>query len=564
MKKIRNPKAEIRRKAEGRNPKAAAPKLSGIGSALNTEATGASASRSDRAEQGTGCGLRISGLRVSFGFRPSAFGFRPLAFGFRVFLPLLLGGCAVGPNFKKPAAPDVNGYTPAPPSTTEGVTNIMGGELQRFLNGTNIPGEWWTLFHSKPLNALIERSLKANPSIKAAQAALRAARENVLVQKGAFFPSIAGSFSAARQKTSSQIAPTPNNNALYFDLYTPQVSVSYTPDVFGLNRRTVESLKAQAEQARFALLATHITLSANVAAAAIQEASLREQIDATHQLIAINTNMLRILRTQFAKGYVNRLGVAAQESQLAAIVATLPPLLKQLAQQRDLLVALSGGFPSQGLAEEFELSGLQLPQELPVSLPSQLVAQRPDVRQAEENLHSASAQIGIAVANRLPAVNLTADAGTMALAAGQMFAGGAGFWTLAGSVTQPIFQGGALLHKERAARAAYVQAAEQYRGAVLTAFQNVADTLNALEEDANALKAAAAAKDAAKITLDLSMHQWQAGYASYLALLSAEQAYNQAVINLIQAQANRYADTAALFLALGGGWWNRADLARIN
>jgi NodT family efflux transporter outer membrane factor (OMF) lipoprotein len=476
----------------------------------------------------------------------------------------LLGGCAVGPNFKKPAAPETNGYTPAPVSTTDGTTNVIGGEPQHFLNATNIPAEWWTLFHSKPLNALIERSLKANPSIKAAQAALQVARENAKAQYGAYYPSVAGSFSAARQKTSSELQATPNSGALNFDLLTPQVSVSYAPDVFGLNRRTVESLNAQAEQARFALAAAHITLSANVAAAAIQEASLREQIAATYQLIAINTNLLRIFRNQLAKGYVSRLEVAAQESQLAQVAATLPPLRKQLAQGRDLLAALSGGLPGRGLAEEFELSELQLPQELPLSIPSQLVAQRPDVRQAEENLHSASAQIGIAVANRLPNLMLTADVGTMALTAGQMFEGGAGFWTLAGSVTQPIFQGGALLHKERAARAAYTQAAEQYRGTVLSAFQNVADTLNALEEDAHALKAAAAAKEAAGITLDLARKQEELGYSNYLALLSAEQAYNQAVINLVQAQANRYADTAALFLALGGGWWNRADLAKMN
>jgi len=299
-----------------------------------------------------------------------------------------------------------------------------------------------------------------------------------------------------------------------------------------------------------------------VAAAAIQEASLRGQIAAAHELIAINSNMLQILRTQFARGYVSRLDVAAQESQLAQVAATLPPLLKQLAQQRDLLAVLSGGFPSQDVPEQFELSTLQLPQELPLSLPSQLVAQRPDVRQAEENLHFASAQIGIAVANRLPSFMLTADVGTMALEAGNMFANGAGFWTLAGSVTQPIFQGGALLHKERAARAAYLQAVEQYRGTVLTAFQNVADTLNALEQDANALQAAAAAKDAAGVTLNLARQQWQSGYANYLALLNAEQTYQQAVINLIQAQANRYADAAALFQALGGGWWNRPELTK--
>jgi outer membrane protein TolC len=190
------------------------------------------------------------------------------------------------------------------------------------------------------------------------------------------------------------------------------------------------------------------------------------------------------------------------------------------------------------------------------------VQQRPDVRQAEENMHSASAQVGIAVANRLPNFMLSADVGSMALAAGQMFSSGTGFWTLAGSVTQPIFQGGTLLHRQRAAQAAYVQAEEQYRAAVLTAFQNVADTLAALAQDADELNAAAFAKDAAKITLDLSIQQWQTGYASYLSMLSAEQAYDQAVITLIQAQAIRYADSAALFLALGGGWWNRADLSK--
>ena len=307
---------------------------------------------------------------------------------------------------------------------------------------------------------------------------------------------------------------------------------------------------------------THITLSANVAAAAIQEAALRGQIDATRQLVTVSSNMLAALRLQFAMGYAARLDVAAQESQLAQVAATLPPLLKQLAQQRHLLAVLSGRFPSQEPAEQFELASLQLPQELPVSLPSQLVAQRPDVRQAEESLHAASAQVGIAVANRLPNITLSADAGTMALEAGQMFSSGNAFWTLAGGVAQPIFQGGALLHKERAARATYTQAAEQYRATVLTAFQNVADSLNALQEDANGLSAAAAARDAAKVSLDLAQEQFKSGYAGYLSLLTAEQAYQQALMNLVQAQANRYADTAALFQALGGGWWHRADLTK--
>ena len=475
---------------------------------------------------------------------------------------LLSVGCAVGPNFKRPAAPNVPGYTPTPPSSTSSTPNLSGGEAQQFVPGRDIPGEWWDLFHSKPLNDLIERSLKANPDLKAAQAALVVARENMQAQRGAYYPSVTGSLSASHSKTSSEVSPFTASGALYYSLYTPQVAVSFVPDVFGLNRRTVESLKAQEQQTRFALAATHITLSSNVAGAAIQEASLRAQIDATRELITINTNMLQILRDQYAKGYVGRLDVAAQESQLAQVSAGLPPLLKQLAQQRDLLAALSGGFSSQDLPEKFELATLQLPQELPLSLPSQLVEQRPDIRQAEENLHSASALIGVARANRLPSFALTADAGSMALVFSRLFSGGTGFWDVGAGVTQPIFQGGTLMHRERAARAAYTEAAEQYRGTVLTAFENVADTLNALQQDADALKAAATAKEAAGVTLDLVKKQVQSGYVNYLALLSAEQAYQQTVISLTQAQGNRYADTVALFQALGGGWWNRPDVPK--
>jgi NodT family efflux transporter outer membrane factor (OMF) lipoprotein len=475
---------------------------------------------------------------------------------------VLTAGCAVGPRFKKPAAPDVSGYTPAPISTTSSTSNAGGGEAQHLVEGHDIPGEWWTLFHSQPLNDLIERSLKANPNIKSAQAALGVARENMLAQRGAYYPSVTGGFSATRAKSSADLSPVTNTSALNYSLYTPQVSVSFVPDVFGLNRRTVESLQAQEQQARFALAATHITLSANVATGAIQEASLRGQIDATRGLIDINTKMLQILRQQYARGYAEELDVAAQESQLAQVAATLPPLLKQLAQQRDLLAVLAGGFPNHDLPENFELSSLQLPQELPLSLPSQLVEQRPDVRQAEENLHSACAQIGIARANRLPSFALTADAGSMAVVLGRLFSGGNGFWDVTAGVTQPIFDGGTLMHRERAARAAYTEADQQYRSTVLTAFQNVADTLNALEQDADALKAAAAAKDAAGVTLKVTKKQLDAGYANYLTLLSAEQAYQQALINLVQAQSNRYADTAALFQALGGGWWNRADIPK--
>lgn len=473
---------------------------------------------------------------------------------------MLLGGCVVGPDFKRPAAPQATGYGNAALDTT-GVKGLPGGEIQHLVPGLDIPGEWWTLFHCQPLDELIARALKANPDIQSAQAALRVAREQVLAQRGAYLPSVDASLAASKQKTSEQLAPIPNSGALDFSLYTAQLGISYVPDVFGLNHRTVESLMAHAGEARFALAATHLTLTSNLALAAVQEASLRAQIAATRELITLNTDTLRILRNQYAAGYAGRLDVAAQESQLAQVAAALPPLLRQLAQQRHVLTALSGSLPDKELPESFEFSQMQLPQELPLSLPSRLVEQRPDVRQAEENLHAASAQIGVAVANRLPSITLTGNIGSSAVPPGQIFGAGTDFWDLGAAVTQPIFHGGALLHEERAARAAYEQAAQSYRSTVLSAFQNVADTLTALTQDADALKAASAAERSATVTLELTRKQREGGYASYLSVLSAEQAYQQSLLALAQARANRYADTAALFQALGGGWWNRQDLA---
>ena len=466
----------------------------------------------------------------------------------------------MGPDFKKPAAPDVSGYTAKPPSATTATPNVAGGEAQHFTNGSDLSADWWTLFHSTPLSDLIASSLAKNHDLKAAQAALSVARENVLAQRGVYYPSAAAGFSATRQRQSGQISPTLNSNAFLYNLFTPQVSVSYVPDVFGLNRRTVESLQAQEQEVRFQMIATYTTLTANVAVTAIQVASVQMQVDATRQLIDINSSMLKILQYQSDKGYASRLDVAAQESQVAQIDATLPPLIKQGTQLQDALAVLAGRFPNQAPAEKFELSSMQLPQDLPVSLPSALVAQRPDVLQAEANLHDASAKIGIAIANRLPNIVLTANAGSTAAAMNQLFTSGTGFWGIGAAATAPIFQGGTLLHQERAAKAAYEQAAEQYRSTVLTAFQNVADTLTALVQDADALNAAAAATAAAKVTLDLAQRQLQDGYAGNLSLLNAEQSYQQALINSVQARANRYADTAALFQALGGGWWHRADL----
>lgn len=474
---------------------------------------------------------------------------------------LLAAGCAVGPDFRKPPPPEVSTYTASPLAATAASSNVAGGEGQRFKPGADIPADWWTLFHSRPLNDLIEQSLKKNPDLKAAQAALTAAWEDVLAQRGAYYPTVSGSFSASRQRQSGILAPALNNNVLQYNLFTPEVAVSYVPDVFGLNRRSVESLQAQEQGARFQMIATYTTLTSNVVVTAIQAGAVRSQIEATRQVVDVNSRMLQILRYQFDKGYASGLDVAAQESQLAQAAALLPPLLKQAAQLRDALAALTGAYPSQAPGEDFKLSSLKLPQDLPVSLPAALVEQRPDVLQAQANLHAASARVGVAVANRLPNITLTANAGNNAVAMDQLFTAGTGFWGLGASVTAPLFEGGTLLHQERAAKAAYLQAAEQYRSTVLAACQNVADTLTALEQDAAALEAAAHAADAAKVTLDLAQRQWQAGYAAYLALLNAEQAYQQARSGLVQAEANRFADTAALFQALGGGWWHRPDLA---
>jgi NodT family efflux transporter outer membrane factor (OMF) lipoprotein len=474
---------------------------------------------------------------------------------------LVDAGCVVGPDFKKPSSPQAPSYTPAAPAETNSTPKVPGGTAQAFTSGLDIPADWWTVFHSQQLNNLIERALKANPDLKSARAALLVAHETTLAQRGYYYPTLTAGFSADRSKTSSELSPFTASGQLVYSLFTPQVSVSYVPDVFGWNRRMVESLKAQEEQTRSALAAAHIALSSNIAAAAIQEASLRGQIETTVGLVAVNTEMVDILHKQLARGYASQLDVAAQEGQLAQVVATVPPLQKQLAQQRDLLVALSGELPDKELPEKFELSDFQLPRDLPLSLPSQLVEHRPDVRQAEENLHSASALIGVARANRLPSFSLTADAGSMALIFSHIFSKG-GFWDMAAGVTQPLYDGGTLRHRERAARAAYVQAEEQYRSTVQAAFQNVADALHAIENDANALKAASAAAEAAAAALDITKEQLTAGYTTDLALLLAEQTYQQAVINLVQARANRFTDTAALFQALGGGWWNRQDLPR--
>jgi NodT family efflux transporter outer membrane factor (OMF) lipoprotein len=474
---------------------------------------------------------------------------------------MLAISCTVGPDFERPDAPLVSGYTAQTLPAATVSASVFGGEAQRFAVGRDLPGEWWTLFHSPALNRLVAEALKANPNLAAAEAALRQAHQLTLAGQGAFYPAVQAGLAASRNKTAATLSPVPANGGLYYSLYSAQLTVSYVPDAFGGTRRQVEALAAQEEAQRFALEAAYLTLTSNLVAAAVTEATLRGQIAATEEIIQLQREAVDILRRQQALGQVSGADVAAQEAALAQAEAGLPPLQKQLAQQRDLLSALAGHFPSEQPSETFELTSLQLPQDLPLSLPSQLVEQRPDIRAAEAQLHAASAAIGVAIAARLPQITLSANPGVTATTLGQLFTPGAAFWTLAGNAAQSIFDAGTLLHKQRASEAAFDQAAALYRATLQAAFQNVADALSAIEADARGLKTAAESNEAAAKSLAIVRQQLALGAVSYLAVLNAENAYAQARINLVVAQAARYADTAALFQALGGGWWNRRATA---
>jgi NodT family efflux transporter outer membrane factor (OMF) lipoprotein len=469
-----------------------------------------------------------------------------------------LSGCAVGHQFKTPAPPKDATYGAASQASATVGAEGMGGDAQRFIVGLDIPGDWWTLFQSPKLSALVDEALRANPNVDAAKAALRQAHELYAAQWTSYFPTLQGSFGAARSQFPSETltSPTTAPSSIY-SLYTAQLTLSYMPDVFGATRRAVEAARAQMEASRYQLQATYVTLSSNVVVTVVQEASLRGQIAATQRLLQLQHRLTEIVRRQRSLGTASALDVLAQESAEAQTAQTLPPLQKQLGQTRDALSALLGRLPSAEPAATFALDDLKLPDDLPVSVPSKLVRQRPDVRQAEENLHFASAEAGVALADMLPQFSINADLGSSALKLGRLFTPYTGFWDLGASLTQTLFDAGALIHKYRAADAALDQAGAQYRAAVILACQNVADTLRALQADAQALQASAEADQAAKRTFEMSEQQLRLGTISSVAVLNAEQTYEQAELTLVQAQANRYADTAGLFQALGGGWWNR-------
>ena len=475
----------------------------------------------------------------------------------------LLSACAVGPDFKQPDPPKVSSYTQETLSknlvTTPG---ISGGEVQEFSQGADIEAEWWSLYQSPELNALIKKALQQNPSLGAADAALRSAQENVNAQIGGqYFPAIGLNGGASRQQVPNAAFGLSNGGTNIYNLYNTTANVSYKLDVFGGARRTVENARAQAEFQQFKLEGAYLSLTSNTVTTAIQEAALRAQMQSTQEILTAQTDLANRTEKQLAIGSVSKVDVTSQKSLVSSTQVDLFTYERNLAFARNQLAVYTGELPANANIAKFNLDSLRLPKKLPLSVPSNLVRQRPDVRAAEANLKATNALVGVATANLLPQINLSASIGSEALTTGALFGPNAALWSIAGGIFQPLFQGGQLLAQRRGAMANYEQAVYQYQATVLTAFQEVANALRALETGAQVLKSATEAERFAYETLDLVQQQYKLGTASYLSVLFYQNQYQQAKVKSVTAQATRFSDTAALFAALGGGWWNRAGPA---
>jgi NodT family efflux transporter outer membrane factor (OMF) lipoprotein len=471
-----------------------------------------------------------------------------------VLAAMLLTSCAVGPDFKRPDPPSIVRYTDESfPKATVSST-FAHGDPQQFSPGGKLQKDWWRLLKSEPLDQLIEQALRDSPTIASAQATLRQAQQNLVAEQGLTWPNVNGQANVQREQFSG--ASLGQAGTSIFTLYNASVNVSYALDVFGGIRRQIEGLRAQAESANFQLQATYLTLTANLATTAIREASLRAQVRATEEIEKLQQDQLAIVERRFNLGAVTKTDVLSQRTALAQTRANLPPLQRQLSQLRHQLALYAGRPPESAGLPSFELDGLDLPLELPVSVPSDLVRQRPDILSAEALLHAASAQVGVATANLYPQFTLTGNIGTEAVGASQLFKSSSSAWGLGAGVLAPLFSGGQLQANRRAAVAAYDAAAANYRETVLTAFANVADSLRALQTDALALQAQVEAQHQAQDAFELASRQFNVGAVSYLTLLNSQTQLQQTRIAVVQAQADRFADTVALFQALGGGWWN--------
>ena len=464
--------------------------------------------------------------------------------------------CAVGPDFRPPDSPATSSYTPAPMVAETASAPGAAGIAQRLVAGQEVPAQWWTLFHSPDLDRLIRQALAENPTLAAAQATLRIAEENQRAARGALrYPQLDAKASAGRQRFSPAAIGMPQSPPVEFRLYNASVNVGYNFDLFGGARRELEALQAEVDNRYFQLQGAAITLSANVVTTAVAEAALRAQLAAMHEILASEERQLAIVERQFALGGAARSDVLTQRTQVAQTRAGLPALEKELARIRHLLAVYVGRRPDNAQLPEFVLAALELPSELPASVPSALVRNRPDIRAAEALLQRASARVGVADANLYPQLTLTGSYGTLANRSTDLFTPESAVWNIGAALAQPLFHGGQLRAQRRAAVAGYEQAAAQYREVVLRAFQNVADALRALELDAATLKAQAEAVAVAGQALELAEKQYRLGAGTSLALLTAERQYQQVRLGLVQAEAARFADTAALFQALGGGWW---------
>ncbi|MEA9603051.1 efflux transporter outer membrane subunit [Polynucleobacter sp. JS-JIR-II-c23] len=471
---------------------------------------------------------------------------------------LALSACAVGPDFKQPEAPKTSSYTETTLSkklTT--APGVPGGSEQEFVEGADIEAQWWGLYKSPELDALIKRALEQNPNLGAADAALRAAQENVNAQIGGqYFPSIGVGANAIRQKQPAAVYGM-NSGSNIYSLYNTTVNVTYKLDVFGGARRAVEGARAQAEVAQFQLEGAYLSLTANVVTSAVKEAALRAQMQATEEILKAQTNLAEVTEKQLVIGTVSKVDVTSQRTLVSNSQVDLFNYERNLAFARNQLAVLVGEIPSNANIAKFDLANLHLPEKLPLSVPSSLVRQRPDVRAAEAQLKAQNAFVGVATANLLPQFNITGSIGAASLTSNGLFGPNSALWSLGGGILQPLFQGGQLLAQRRGAIANYELAAFQYQATVLNAFQEVANALRALETGAQALKAASDAERYAYETLDLVQQQYKLGTASYLAVLYYQNQYQQAKVKSVAAQATRFSDTAALFAALGGGWWNR-------
>ena len=465
---------------------------------------------------------------------------------------LACGGCAVGPDFKPPAAPTAASVTHEPLPAQTQATPIAGGAAQRFDPAAELSSQWWKSYGSAQLDRLVADALANSPTIASAQAALRVAQEQVNAQRGGLYPSVNGSAGVTREKLNGAAQGFPGFGDFLFTLYNASVSLSYNFDVFGGVRRGIEAQEAGRDAQREELQATYQTLAANVVTAAVLEASLRAQIDATNELAASAQHEVDLSRQEFELGGAARSDVLSAESNLASVQATLPPLQQQLAAARSQLAVYLGKAPSEYGEDAFDLAALQLPADLPLMVPSEIVRQRPDIRRAEAQLHEASAQIGVATANMLPQIGITGSYGVSNSAFRSLFS--SNVFSLGANISQPLFQGGTLNAKRLAAVAAYDQSLAQYRQTVLQAFKNVADSLHALDADAQTLAAQYRAQTAAADSLHLIEQRFGMGGANHLELLIAQQQYQRSRIAYVQALAARYQDTAALFLALGGDW----------